>query len=359
MVVELPVTALAIKSRSASRASTRGGGDRAPRGIQPEQVDDDRHRERCNADAANDQDPGAVVDDGRVPGPLQVASEDPAASQGHQHADRAGDRTGDRRRPEHANGNELFALELLWILRADDQDVGEEEHHRQAPDHRDRCLQGDVDSDRDVGVTAEEKVGDRRDDRGDHRLNQYSILRHFVAVDTADEGRQPAVEATDEEQAGEGVVVDGGVEDEEGDHHQRYDPGQEGAERSLDRAQDGRGRVDALHWYGDHGAERQHQVADHDHDRAPDQVAGDRLAVTDFHPHIQGHLDAEQGEDHETIEGGVPGVEAERTPREVVGRGMAAQQPGEAGEADREDGGAVDDEDTVYQVLCDAEAEDR
>src|SRR5438105_13478977 len=60
---------------SSSRAGTRGGGDRAPRGIQPEQVDDDRHRERCNADAANDQDPGAVVDDGRVPGPLQVASE--------------------------------------------------------------------------------------------------------------------------------------------------------------------------------------------------------------------------------------------------------------------------------------------
>src|SRR5437660_5986580 len=60
MVVQLAVTAVAIKSRSASRAGTRGGGDRAPRGIQPEQVDDDRHRERCNADAANDQDPGPL-----------------------------------------------------------------------------------------------------------------------------------------------------------------------------------------------------------------------------------------------------------------------------------------------------------
>src|SRR5438270_12235937 len=109
MVVELSVTAVAIKSRSASRAGTRGGGDRAPRGIQPEQVDDDRHRERCNADTAHDQNPGTVVDDGRVPGPLQLAGEDPAAGKGYEHADRTGDGAGDRRRPEDANRNELFA----------------------------------------------------------------------------------------------------------------------------------------------------------------------------------------------------------------------------------------------------------
>ena len=38
---------------------------------------------------------------------------------------------------------------------------------------------------------------------------------------------------------------------------------------------------------------------------------------------------------------------------------MATKQPGEAGEPDREDRGAVDDEDAVDEILGGAEAHDR
>src|SRR6202022_4811273 len=118
----------------------------------------------------------------------QLTGEDPATGERYDHADRAGDRAGDRRRPEDANRNEVVTLELLRILRSDDQDVREEEHHRQAPDHRDGGLKGDVNPNGGVGITAEEKRGDRRDVRGDTGLHQNRVLWHFVAVDTADEG---------------------------------------------------------------------------------------------------------------------------------------------------------------------------
>src|SRR5207253_10661765 len=95
-----------------------------------EQIDDDRDRERGDADAAYDHDPGSVVDDRRVPGALQLAGEDPATGECHEHAHRAGDRAGDRRRPEDADWYELLTLEFLRIFRPDDQDVDEKEHHR-------------------------------------------------------------------------------------------------------------------------------------------------------------------------------------------------------------------------------------
>src|SRR6202043_2738216 len=163
--VAASVTAVAIKACSAGRTATRCGSYGAAGGIQPEEIDNDRHGERCDADAAHDQNPGTVVDDRRVPGSLQLAGKNPATGKRHDNADCAGDRARDRGRPEYPDRNELLALELFRIFRADHQDVGEEEHHRQAPDHGDGRLKGDVNPGREVGIAAEDEIGDRRDDR--------------------------------------------------------------------------------------------------------------------------------------------------------------------------------------------------
>src|ERR1700730_16804865 len=126
-----------------ARAGCAGSRQRPAGGVDAEEIDHNRHRQRGDTYPADDQDPRTVVDDCRVPGALQLTGEDPAARKGHDHADRAGDRARDGRRPEDADRYELLALELLRILRADDQHVDEEEDHRQAPDHGYRRLERD------------------------------------------------------------------------------------------------------------------------------------------------------------------------------------------------------------------------
>src|SRR5207253_11028685 len=74
----------------------------------------------------------------------------------------------------------------------------------------------------------------------------------------------------------------------------------------------------------------------------------DALPIFDLDAHVERHLDAQQGQDDETVEGGVPRVEAENgLRRDVVGGRVSAEQPGEARQADRQDRGAIDDKDAV------------
>ena len=184
-------------------------------------------------------------------------------------------------------------------------------------------------------------------------------MRNLVAVDPAHDGRQPPVEPADEEQASKGVVVDRGVEDEERDHDQGHDHGDAGAERGLYCLEDGGGRVGVFLRDDHHGAEGQEKIGGHDDDRAPDEVLRDRLSIFDLHAHVERNLDAEQGEDDQAVEGGVAAVQTECVAREVVGGRMAAEQPGESGQAHGQNRRAVDDEDAVDQVLGDPESQDR
>src|SRR6266436_6662926 len=91
----------------------------------PEEVDHDSDDQRHDRDASDDEKPRAVGDQSRVPRPGQS---DPDSG-------RARDRTEYRGCHEHLVWHELLALELGWKLVADDQDVDEEDDHRQAPDH--------------------------------------------------------------------------------------------------------------------------------------------------------------------------------------------------------------------------------
>ena len=220
-------------------------------------------------------------------------------------------------------------------------------------------MQDEIDADRQVLIAAEDEERNRGDDRGDHRLGQDGGVRYLIAVDATHDRRQPPVEPADEEQPGKRVVIDGCIEDEERDHDQGHDHRHASAKRGLHRLQDGVSGASALLRNDHHRAEGQDQVGGHDDDRAPDEVAGDRLAISDLDAHVERHFDAEQGKDDQAIEGGVARVQPEGVPREVVGRRVAAQQPGEARESDREDGRAVDHEDAVDHVLGHAESHDR
>ncbi len=106
--------------------------------------------------------------------------------------------------------------------------------------------------------------------------------------------RQAPVQAGDEDEACERVVVDHGDEQEkagedegdqlaepiaEGDaHYRRY-------RRHLCRAAVGR--------HDDHDAEGSEQVGGHDGQRSEQQVAGDRPGVLDLDAHVERHLDSQ------------------------------------------------------------------
>ena len=123
--------------------------------------------------------------------------------------------------------------------------------------------------------------------------------------------------------------------------------------------QDRRRGVGILLRHDDHGAERQQQVCSHDHDRAPEEIAGDRPPVLDLHSHVERDFNSKQRQDHQSIEGGVAAVQAEGGRGKVIGGRVPTEQPGDPGQAHRGDGGAIDDEDHVDQVLGHAEAKDR
>ena len=153
----------------------------------------------------------------------------PGGGEGDDHPRSARQHPGSAAQGEEPVGSQAHRFKGRAILATDDEHVDEEQDHREAPDHHNRRLGEDADHRGEVGGghAQRQRVGQddeeqERERRGDPTLHQHSDSRNATLIEVAHEGGEPPIQAADEDQAGERVVVDRGGKDEEPDEDERH-----------------------------------------------------------------------------------------------------------------------------------------
>src|SRR5579883_523503 len=136
------------------------------------------HEEGEQADAANPEYPQVIGN-----------QTSPRAGKGHIDANSTGDQAKNRTEVEYPVGSQPRARKRLVKLVTDDDHINKEDHHRNTPDHRYRCLQNVVDYRRKVRRLEANPERVRSNDKryhgkegGDNALHQHSHPGNPVGV---------------------------------------------------------------------------------------------------------------------------------------------------------------------------------
>ena len=229
-----------------------------------DEEDHNAHHQRDDGNATNPRHPLLIGQQPR-----------PGTRKGDVDSIACGDRADDGAQVEHPIGRHPYRLKPLVEAVPDNDHIDEEDHHRDTPDHGHGCLQDIVDDRREIGwfKAGRQRVGHQDEGQDgeearDTALHQHGHPGHAVAVDFAHHGGQTPVQARHEEQSSKGIVIHGGVEDEEADEDDVDQDPQEGSRATkalLYSFGDGRWIALIGQWHGVQDTKGSQQVAYDDH----------------------------------------------------------------------------------------------